>query len=1000
MATYYLVASGNWSNPAIWSLTSGGSGGAGVPDSGDTASTYRNPSSNFTLNVDTPLNGVRLWMSAGFNGSVNMGSHTHVMQNIQADSGNLNLQSSDISTNGFSKLQTGVLNINPGTSIVRVNGTGQVTGLASSVLNFATLIINPSFVGVMRNIFANTIVATEEGGSGNIGVAQNESISVRKLIVKKVGSNRFVQSIPNIPTSVATINFVGSNQIISGYNLLVRGINASGSGNYYAGSNSVDGGRNSGWIFSDAPSVNTLVDPFNGSTINTTRWTVNGSALSQTGGKLQFTAGSGVTTSTITSREQFLGEGSSIKFKAEVNVGSLTAYFAIASLQYGVTARRNIPDIYLFLSSTEGRFYINANSNYTSLSFNNDYSYYQIRESGGTLYLDGSTDGIAYTNIKSAVGATYGLDTTQLVARPNFAFYSDTAGIISLDDFNVELEPTAQFTQSGTTGTTPLTVNFTDQSNFAPTNWSWNFGDSTTSTLQNPTKTYNAPGTYTVSLTSSKTGTSRSVTKTDLITVSPNVYSRSISGTLLFGGGASRKINASRSISGTLLFGGGVRAVVLRDVEGLQDKRYLYKVYDPDGNYIEVWKDVISELTYTHEMNTIGSTTTVELARNSDTLGTSTSPLQAEDGTNLLTEDDFDILVTTTSRNQIGSGSSVDYNNRVDISVFYGSVEPLLTEMGEEILTEDDEELLADIGAPNGRVLFTGFISEINSRYGGSETTIVQLTSYGWDLDQFPITTSGGATTVPFNSYDPSNIAIEAVDKFVADSAGYGTYTHRTSGSISTTGTTVSYTFRANTYKEVLDKTLELMPSNWYYRVGLGDNTVFYRERSTTPMHLFYLGKHIKELDLKGSILDSTNRVLFTGGGDPALFINREEVPANRVRRTLEIMSDARVTLTSSAEIIADGRIEQNNKQLYRTTVEILSVQYDIESIEVGQTVGFRNFGNYADSLVMQIVGLSYSPDSVQLVLDTKPPTINNRLEDIRRNLTITDNANVPNTPS
>lgn len=47
-------------------------------------------------------------------------------------------------------------------------------------------------------------------------------------------------------------------------------------------------------------------------------------------------------------------------------------------------------------------------------------------------------------------------------------------------------------------------VNFTDQST-APgstvTQWLWNFGDGTTSTLQNPVKNYSAPGTYIVTLT-------------------------------------------------------------------------------------------------------------------------------------------------------------------------------------------------------------------------------------------------------------------------------------------------------------------------------------------------------------------------------------------------------------------------------------------------------------------------------------------------------------------
>ena len=43
-------------------------------------------------------------------------------------------------------------------------------------------------------------------------------------------------------------------------------------------------------------------------------------------------------------------------------------------------------------------------------------------------------------------------------------------------------------------------VQFTDTSAGGPTSWAWDFGDGATSTLANPSHTYTAPGTYTVSL--------------------------------------------------------------------------------------------------------------------------------------------------------------------------------------------------------------------------------------------------------------------------------------------------------------------------------------------------------------------------------------------------------------------------------------------------------------------------------------------------------------------
>ena len=47
----------------------------------------------------------------------------------------------------------------------------------------------------------------------------------------------------------------------------------------------------------------------------------------------------------------------------------------------------------------------------------------------------------------------------------------------------------------------PLTIQFHDASTGNPTSWNWNFGDSQTSTLQNPSHTYTTAGTYTVQLT-------------------------------------------------------------------------------------------------------------------------------------------------------------------------------------------------------------------------------------------------------------------------------------------------------------------------------------------------------------------------------------------------------------------------------------------------------------------------------------------------------------------
>ncbi|MDQ1353711.1 MAG: family peptidase, partial [Acidobacteriota bacterium] len=78
----------------------------------------------------------------------------------------------------------------------------------------------------------------------------------------------------------------------------------------------------------------------------------------------------------------------------------------------------------------------------------------------------------------------------------------------------------ANFSGAPTSGAVPLTVNFTDLS-VGATSWSWNFGDSGTSTARNPSHTYTSTGLYTVTLTASNASGSDVMTKTDYITVTP-----------------------------------------------------------------------------------------------------------------------------------------------------------------------------------------------------------------------------------------------------------------------------------------------------------------------------------------------------------------------------------------------------------------------------------------------------------------------------------------------
>jgi gliding motility-associated-like protein len=116
-----------------------------------------------------------------------------------------------------------------------------------------------------------------------------------------------------------------------------------------------------------------------------------------------------------------------------------------------------------------------------------------------------STDVVTYDWSGPNVGSISGPSNTQNPTVIDAGVYTLTvtntiSGCVATATVNVSAaNVVASFTATPTTGISPLDVNFTDGSTGA-TAYSWNFGDSNTSTSQNPNHTFTS-GTYTVVLT-------------------------------------------------------------------------------------------------------------------------------------------------------------------------------------------------------------------------------------------------------------------------------------------------------------------------------------------------------------------------------------------------------------------------------------------------------------------------------------------------------------------
>jgi PKD repeat protein len=78
------------------------------------------------------------------------------------------------------------------------------------------------------------------------------------------------------------------------------------------------------------------------------------------------------------------------------------------------------------------------------------------------------------------------------------------------------------FSATGTQGSNPLTVSFTDlTTGTPPTAWLWDFGDGAQSTAQHPSHVYDTPGTFDVALTAFVDQQSDTTTQVGLVTVDP-----------------------------------------------------------------------------------------------------------------------------------------------------------------------------------------------------------------------------------------------------------------------------------------------------------------------------------------------------------------------------------------------------------------------------------------------------------------------------------------------
>lgn len=404
----------------------------------------------------------------------------------------------------------------------------------------------------------------------------------------------------------------------------------------------------------------------------------------------------------------------------------------------------------------------------------------------------------------------------------------------------------------------------------------------------------------------------------------------------------------------------------------MADKEFLYKIYDSAGNYVTTWKDVVSDFSVKSTVNAGISNLVVKLAR---------------------------------TENSFGEGFDIKQGNILKVYTF-------------------DKD-----SGQNGICVFTGILTRYSPIVVGAEEYLtVEFFTAFWDLAN-KLFEVAGKTEIAYLSKDPSYILKDIIDKY---SAITGTFLRYGSGTIKDTGTTVSYTFNTVTYQDAIKKVIELCPEGWYYRID-ANNIIHLDSKEITNSHYFTMGKDIIEYNPEKRFENIVNTIYFTGGdtgGGVKLykkFVNTTSITDNGIRAVSIV--DERVTLSATAQVIADRILNEKASPEIRIVIKILDnnfysdkeVGYDIESIEVGQTCKLLNATSKAENLwdtvlfdiaswdfdisnasaiQLQIMSIDYTPDFAVLELSNRQPDIAKRVEDINRNLVNAQTADNPDTPA
>lgn len=285
---------------------------------------------------------------------------------------------------------------------------------------------------------------------------------------------------------------------------------------------------------------------------------------------------------------------------------------------------------------------------------------------------------------------------------------------------------------------------------------------------------------------------------------------------------------------------------------------------------------------------------------------------------------------------------------------------------------------------------------QYRSNYAGG-SGIDSYYIYGGDL--YFITKYGVPTTsTTYSSDDP---VTEMGHGILLDYNARGGYV--TERNFLASGLSLTYQFNQASIYDAFKKILEMIQTGYYMYVDLGTAEMDILQRSAGADFTVARGKDVSELDLTLSIEQVQNYLLFTGGPAPTTNLYRDYQDTESANfyglRTIP-KTDNRVTQTATADAIGSTFIEENSDETQETSLVVNVENFDTTLLVPGKTIGFRNFGEFIDNMVLQIVRRDFNTKFVTLTLGRLPVSMPEKVQRINRGLLNEQTINNPSAPS